>query len=216
MQSACEPVHVQLDLDDSSVAVINRTYLPRAGLHYQVEVTGLDGTSLYKQGGAVSLDTTEVKMVLSLKELLRQTKGISFVALVLKDTKGGTISRNLYWMSPRHDFSGLRGMPAARVQVKVLKTAKTPHNREWTLQFSNGSGKLAFFLNPQLTKGGEEILPSYWSVNYFSLAAGESITVTVSCPEEALKGAGGTGGSVKPSLQLKLEGWNVREQWTGL
>jgi hypothetical protein len=228
MQNACEPVHVQLNLDDSSVVVVNRTYHSKPGLHYQVGVTDLAGASLYKQEGVISLDTTEVKKVLSLRELLAQTRGISFVSLTLKDANGAVLSRNLYWMSPGHDFQSLRQMPSARVQVKVLKTAKTLHNREWTLQFSNVSGKLAFFLNPQVIKGGEEVLPSYWSGNYFSLAAGESITVTVSCPEEALgagkaadakaspEGLGGMGGGGRSSLQLKTEGWNVKEQWVGL
>ncbi len=59
--------------------------------------------------------------------------------------------------------------------------------------------KLLFFINPQLWNDAEEIMPSYWSSNYFSLAPGEKISLTVSCPKAlTLK---------KP--HLKVEGWNI-------
>ena len=203
MQRACEPVHIQLNLDDSSVAVVNRTYRRQPGLSYQAEVQGLNGNLLYKQQGTVSLDTTDVREVLPLTEILRKTSGISFVVLSLKDGQGRQLSHNVYWLSPGHDFKGLKQMPAAQVAVKVLKEEKTKTEQVWTLQFRNGSGQLAFFLNPQLIRGGEEVLPSFWSDNYFSLSAGEVRTVKVSCPL-----AGKTGGKTS----LRLEGWNVIEQ----
>ena len=200
MQRACEPVHIQLNLDDSSVALTNRTYIKRPGLQYEAEVVGITGTSLFRQQGHASLDTTDTKEVLSLKNILQQTTGISFVLLRLKDARGRTISQNVYWMSPGHDFTGLRQMPAARVGTRVLATEKKGGYVYWTLAFTNGSSQLAFFLNPQVIKDGEEVLPSYWSDNYFSIPAGKSITVKVSCPVAKLTGA---------VPQLRLEGWNI-------
>jgi hypothetical protein len=64
----------------------------------------------------------------------------------------------------------------------------------------NPSSQLAFFLNPQVIAGGEEVLPSYWSDNYFSVPAGQAITVKVSCPVAALQGR---------TPELRLEGWNI-------
>ena len=207
MQRACEPVHVQLNLDDSSVAVINRTYQRQSHLSYRAELLGLDGASLYKGQGVVSLDTTDVREVLPLADLLRKTSGISFLVLTLRDNRGQLLSHNVYWMEPRHDFTKLRQMPAARVQVKVLKEERKGADRTWTLQFTNVSKQLAFFLNPQLIKrggdvlkGGEEVLPSFWSDNYFSLTAGETRIIQLSSPVAALSGG-------RPSL--RLEGWNL-------
>jgi Exo-beta-D-glucosaminidase Ig-fold domain/Glycosyl hydrolases family 2/Glycosyl hydrolases family 2, TIM barrel domain len=210
MQRACEPVHIQLNLDDSSVALINRTYQKQTGLIYKAEIWSMDGRSLYKQLGNAGLDTTDTREVLSLAELLRKTQGISFVLLTLKDRQGNPISHNEYWMSPKHDFTTLRKMRTARVTVKLIKAEKgirgeaTPgKNDSWTLRFTNVSDQLAFFLNPQVTQGGEEVLPSYWSDNYFSIPAGQTITVTVSCPEAVL-------GKTNP--RLRLEGWNLASQ----
>ncbi|HLZ88701.1 MAG TPA: hypothetical protein VKQ52_15705, partial [Puia sp.] len=200
MQRACEPVHIQLNLDDSTIAVVNRTYLKRPGLRYHVEVVGMTGATLLKQEGQVSLDTTEVKEVLPVRSLLRQTQGISFVLLQLRDKEGRTLSRNVYWMSPGHDFADLRQMPSAHVQATVRSSEKKDGYAGWTIRFTNVSTRLAFFLNPQVIAGGEEVLPAYWSDNYFSIPAGESITVKVSCPTAALAGR---------TPQLRLEGWNI-------
>jgi len=199
MQRACEPAHIQLNLDDSSVAVVNRTYIKRTGLHYDVQVISINGTTLFTQQGQTSLDTTDVKSLISVREVLRATQGVSFVLLHLRDAQGRTLSRNVYWMSPGHDFLALSHMPSGRVQAKVLATVKKEGYTSWTLQLSNVSSQLAFFLNPQVVKDGEEVLPSYWSDNYFSIPAGQSVTVKASCPTTL------TGD--KP--QLRLEGWNI-------
>jgi hypothetical protein len=103
-------------------------------------------------------------------------------------------------MSPGHDFADLRAMPAASVTAAVASTARKDGYASWTIRFTNASSRLAFFLNPQVIVKGEEVLPSYWSDNYFSIPAGQSITVNVSCPLAVLDGQ---------EAQLRLEGWNI-------
>jgi hypothetical protein len=196
-------VHIQLNLDDSAVAVVNRTYIPRRGMRYEAEVVAMTGASLLKKSGTISLDTTDVKEVASLRSLLRETTGVSFVLLRLMDKEGKPLSQNVYWMSPRHDFTELRAMPSARVHATVSAVEKKAGYAAWTIRFTNVTSGLAFFLNPQIVAGGEEVLPSYWSDNYFSIPAGQSITVRVSCPMTGLAGR-------RP--QLRLEGWNIRPQ----
>jgi hypothetical protein len=203
MQRACEQVHIQLNLDDSAVAIVNRTYTKRPSLQYEVQVVGMTGSSLFRQQGRAGVDTTAAKEVLSLKQVLSQTQGVSFVLLRLGDDQGKTISQNVYWMSPGHDFADLRAMPSATVQSTVLSTEKKDGYFWSTIRFTNVSSKLAFFLNPQLIAQGEEVLPSYWSDNYFSIPAGQSITVKVSCPLAALAGQ---------APQLRLEGWNIKAE----
>jgi hypothetical protein len=200
MKRACEAVHIQLNLDDSAVALVNRTYTKRPNLRYEAEVIGMTGRSLFKQEGHATLDTTDVREVLSLRDILRQTEGVSFVLLDLKDETGKTLSQNVYWMSPGHDFADLRAMPSATVRTTVTGMRQQGAFTEWTLQFTNTSPRLAFFLNPQVIRNGEEVLPSYWSDNYFSIPAGKSITIKVSCPATELTGA---------VPQLRLEGWNI-------
>ena len=93
-------------------------------------------------------------------------------------------------------------MPRASVGTEVLSSRKTAREIVYTLRFRNTSGNLAFFLNPQVLAGGEEIMPSFWSDNYFSLEPGASTTVSVSVPLEKASGV----------LSLVTEGWNTGRQ----
>jgi hypothetical protein len=46
----------------------------------------------------------------------------------------------------------------------------------------------------------EEVLPSYWTGSYFTLAPSESTTISVSCPVTQLKGK-------KPHIMVS--GWSI-------
>ena len=94
-------------------------------------------------------------------------------------------------------------MPQTQVQATVLKSEKLNTETKWTVKLTNSSKLLAFFIHPQLISDGEEVLPSYWSANYFSLAPGESITLTVNANSSQLK---------SKNKEILLEGWNIDKQ----
>ncbi len=194
MQRACEPLHVQLNLDDTTVAVVNRTYLAVRGLSVHARVFSPEGLVLIDRTVSTSADTASAKEVLP----LALPSGVSFVSLEL--SRGGrVVSSNLYWMAPNHDFTSLRGMASANVTSQVLGRVRGAREIKYTIRFVNSSKILAFFLNPQVICAGAEVMPSFWSDNYFSLPPGESTTVTVSVPLEKVHGP----------LSLVTEGWNL-------
>ena len=203
MQRACEPVHIQLNLDDSVVAVINRTYKVQNNLSAEIKVYDLNSKLLFNQNKLINLSATDVKESVSLANILSKEKGISFVVLDLKTAGAKTISHNVYWFSPEHNFKALKGMNPADVTVKILKTGQGKNETTFTFQFTNTSDKLAFFINPQITENGIEILPSFWTDNYFSLSPNESTKVNVSVPNAKLKDA-------KPHLAVSA--WNVEKE----
>ena len=200
MQNACEPVHIQLNYDDASVSVVNRTYLKKTGLNCNMELFDLNGKSEYKHTERLDMDITSVKQVASLKDKIQNAAGIHFLVLNIKDDKGNPVSHNVYWLSAKNDFNTLKQMPPAKLQAKLIKSEITG-NRDnlWTYEISNTGKQLAFFINPQLWNGQEEIMPTFWSANYFSLAPGEKMVVTASCPKIL---------TLKSPI-LKLEGWNL-------
>jgi len=207
MQRACEPVHIQLNLDDSVVSIINRSYALKSALSADVKVFDLNSKLVFSQTKTINVKSTDVEKSISLADVLSKEKGISFVVLKLNNGSGKTISQNTYWFAPEHNFTSLKDMPAAKVNVKIVKTEKEKNETKWTLQFINPTDRLAFFINPQVLKNGKEILPSFWSDNYFSLAANESLTINVSVPNEKIKDA---------KLQLSVSGWNVEKALTDL
>jgi hypothetical protein len=203
MQNACEPVHIQLNALDYTITAVNRSYHLYPNLTLQADVYDLDSKLLSHQMANVNLSSTEVLEPISLSKDLVDTKGVKFVDLNMKNDAGKRISHNVYWISSDNDFKALNAMPKTNIQTSVLKTEKGKTETTWTMKFTNNTKKLAFFIRPQLMSDGQEILPCYWSANYFSLAPGESITVKVSCSTNLLK---------DNKQEILLEGWNIDKQ----
>ena len=201
-QNACEPLHVQLNPLDFNVTVLNRTYHTHSNLTVQADVYGIDSKLLFHQEEKISLSTTDVKEPFSLSKVLSDAKGVNFVVLNLKNASGKVISHNVYWLAADNDYKALSSIPRTQVQATVLKSEKLNTETKWTVKLTNNSKLMAFFIHPQLIIDGEEVLPSYWSANYFSLAPGESITLTVSA----------SNGLISKNKEILVEGWNIDKQ----
>jgi hypothetical protein len=202
MQNACEPLHIQLNLSNLKVTILNRKYKPASNLTATVQVFDIDSKSVFKEEAYLSMGPSEVKETTSLASVLENGKGIAFVVLNIKNSAGKIISHNFYWLAPDGDYKSLNELPETTVMAGIVKQEKGKNEVKWTIQITNNSGKIAFFIRPRLMVNDEEILPSFWSGSYFSLAPGESITVTVSCPNKFIKD--------KTTL-IRISGWNVKE-----
>ncbi len=203
MQNACEPVHIQLNLSNLMVTVINRTYMPVQGLTSTVDVFGIDSKSIFHNEKSLNLSGTEVKETTSLTSVLSGSAGIKFVVLNMKNNRGKIISHNVYWLSNDQNYTSLNDMQRTIVEMKVLNSEKGKSEDSWAIKISNNTDKIAFFVRPQLMIDNEEVLPSYWSSGYFTLAPSESTIVTVSCPVVKLNGR---------NPVIKISGWNVDQK----
>ncbi len=183
MQNACEPVHIQFNQDDSTAAVINRRHHGTGNLIAEVSIYNSKSQLLKSlKADEIKLDSAGTKEVIPLKETLADIKGMVFVVLNLKNTAGKVISHNAYWLSSNNDFRALNKMAGTKLETKVLSSEKSKSENKWTLQITNNSDKVAFFVRPQLMRNGDEVMPSYWTNNYFTLAPHEHVTVSVTAP----------------------------------
>jgi hypothetical protein len=200
MQNACEPVHIQLNQNNHKVMVINRSYKKVSGLKAVADVYNLDSKSVFHETIDVAMESTDVKETSSLDQVLKNSDGISFVVLNLMNSEGKVISHNVYWFSPDNEYKSLGSMKTASLHASVTGEINGKTDNSWEIQVSNKSDRIAFFIRPQIIADGEEILPSFWSKSYFTLAPGESTNAIVTCPAAELKGK---------SPALKISGWNV-------
>jgi len=203
MQNACEQNHIQLNISNLKVTTLNRTYKSLANVTAHVEVFNLDSKSIYSEEAIFNLGPTEVKETTDLTSVLQKEKGVVFVVLNLKNSAGKVISHNVYWLAGDADYKTLNSMQKTSVQAKLSAVQKEKSQNSWTIQITNTTTKIAFFIRPQLMLDGEELLPSYWTSNYFTLAPNETTTVSVGCPLAKLNG--------KTPL-IKISGWNVDQQ----
>lgn len=204
MQNACENVHIQLNTRDLYVEILNRTYKPADNLTVRIEIFGPDSKVKFSKKETISLGATEVKRSETLSEYLSSPGEVNFVVLNLLDAGGKTVSHNAYWIAADNNFTSLDNLPATKLETKITGKLTMANETRWTIEVSNKSEKIAFFINPQIFSGEEEVAPTFWSDNYFTLAPGESITVTAGCPPESFKGG---------NPVLKIEGWNVEENF---
>ncbi|HEX2968376.1 MAG TPA: beta galactosidase jelly roll domain-containing protein [Bacteroidales bacterium] len=200
MQNACEPVHAQLNIATNKVMAVNKTYKDVTGLTLTADVYGIDSKQVFHEEKALSLSATEVEETSDLSSVISKNAGLSFVVLRLKDRSGKAVSYNTYWLAPGNDCKALNDMPQAEVNMKITGSSNGKADKTWTVEVSNYSAKLAFFMRPQLMSDGEEVLPSMWSAGYFTLAPSETRTITVTCPDTALNGK---------KTEVKISGWNV-------
>jgi hypothetical protein len=207
MQNAIEPVHIQLNLNNLDVLVINRTYQEVRDLVAQADIFSLDSKSLFHYQEDLSLPAASVQKSVSLAQSLKELQGVNFVVLNLKDGAGKIVSHNVYWLSKDEDFTTLNSMPETSLNVEVLKEGKNMAERSWTVHITNKSDRIAFFIRPQIMADGNEVLPSFWSGSYITLAPSESAALTVICPVAEI-------GSANPVL--KVSGWNVAAQEVNL
>ena len=203
MQNACEPVHIQLNPNDLKVLALNRTYKKADDITARIEIFALDSRLLFHEEKNISLSASDVKEVTSLSAVLSEAKGVNFVVLNLYDNKGRAISHNVYWLSKDGDYKPMNLMKKTSVEAKVLSFEKSKSEKRWTIQVTNSSDKIAFFIRPQLLLDGEEVLPTFWSVSYFTLAPSETASVSVSCPVIKLNGK---------NSEIKISGWNIGDK----
>ena len=203
MQSANEKLHVQLNLDDSVVAVVNRTYHAENNLTVDAAVYDIDGKQLFTQQTKLNIGESQVKKIISLSSILSKYTSLSFVVLNVKDVTGKLVSHNVYWFAKDHQYQSLKNIAATKLEVKIIKKETEATNTKWTIQFTNTNKQMAFFVHPKLTDSNEEIFPGYWSGNYFTLAPGETITLNATYPNATI---------ADKKLLLKLSGWNRNEE----
>ena len=200
-KKACEPIHVQLDLPDYRLAVINTTRDARPRLSLRTRVLALDNRVLEERTDALDAAANAVTPLrpLDLARHLEKDRTV-LVSLVLTDAQGAVVSENLYWQS-KDEASQQRLNTLAPQPVSIsARTTASADERVVAVTLANHGKQAA--LNTKLTlvdAQGNRILPAYYSDNYVSLLPGEQRTVQVHYPA-----------SFAGAVSLKLRGWNVQ------
>ncbi len=205
VKKACEPLHVQLDLSNFNVAVVNTTNDPHAALLLSASVYSLENKLLFhrEEKRDAGADALTDGFRLELAPLL-SSEGIVLVNLELRNSSGEIVSRNFYWLGADNaSYRRLNRLPPASLSA----TAKSTHagddiRVQVELRNTGTTVSLANKLTLLNAADGSRILPAYYTDNYVSLLPGESRQIEI---EYAAKSANGP-------AQLALRGWNLAKQ----
>ncbi len=203
-KKAAEPLHIQLNLHDQSVYVINNKLRPVHDLKAQAWVYDLDGKLRVHQSNTVSPAANAFTKCFDLK-LPTSISKVYFVKLILRDQDNQILSDNFYWRAiDNTDFTSLDTLPPVRLGA-VARTFDAGKEYDVRAMVRNPSPTVAVAIRLKMLRSvsGTRILPAYYDDNYFSLLPGESREVSIRFSERDL-------GNEEP--RLALEGWNVVPQ----
>ena len=180
-RKACEPVHVQMNLDDHDVVVLNTTTSPLDDMKVTLTCYDLAGKKISaKTVKEISVPANSRKDLF--KAELEGINGNFIVRLVLSDRKGKVVTINDYMMRGEgtEDFKALNSVGKAQIKARKVSSQDGVLRYEIT----NTTGNIAFNLKFNLCdeKTGEIILPAYFSDGYFHLLPGEKRTLEVHSP----------------------------------
>ena len=180
-RKACEPVHVQMNLDDHDIVVLNTTASGLEGLTVTLSCYGLDGKRIStKTLKGIDVPANSRKDLF--KAELGGIKGNYMVRLILSDKKGHTVTINDYMMRGEgtEDFTSFDNVGKAQIKVRKVSSKDSVERYEIT----NTSGNIAMNLKFNLCdpQTGEIILPAYFSDGYFHLLPGEKRTIQMHSP----------------------------------
>jgi hypothetical protein len=203
-KKACEPVHVQLDLSNNDVAVVNTTRDQLHGLKVAADVYSLDSKLLLHRETVLDAAPDDVTRALALDIApFMRDDNLIFVQLMLRGKDGQVLSQNFYWRADSDaGYRSLNQLTPAKLAVTAhLGEERNTGVRQVQVDLKNVGGGVA--LNGKLgvfdAADGSEVLPAFYSDNYVSLLPGETRSITIDLPKK-VEGH---------RLRLNLRGWNV-------
>ncbi len=201
VKKACEPVHVQLDLSDYSVSVVNTTMDPTPGVTITANVYSLDNKSLLHHEERKDAAANSATPGFKLELLPLMATDVVLVKLELHNSAGQLLSDNLYWLGVKSAaYRQLTRLPAANVVASATWSRSGETNRVHVqLQNKGATAALENKLTLMNASDKTRILPAYYSDNYVSLLPGESREIEIEYPASVAKG----------EPQVNLRGWST-------
>jgi hypothetical protein len=166
-----KPLHLQLNLNDSSMMVVNQTTANSPNLVAEATLFDLHGRNIgqvrYKLQVAANSKIKAGNLFTGAKP-----EGFYFVRLRLKDQQDRVMDENLYWLTNNEtDWQQLKQLKPVK---PLLKTRKESAGRV-IATVSNPTNETAFFIRLKMKnkKQNELALPVFFEDNYFTLFPGE-------------------------------------------
>jgi hypothetical protein len=200
VKKACEPVHAQLNLPDFTLTVANISRTARSRLTLRTRIVSLDDRPLAERVDAVSVGANSIATLaaIDLKPVLAREE-LVLVKLELSDSRGATLSENLYWQG--RDAASQRRLLELRPQsigVSARARKSGEDTRVEVVLRNQGRAPALAAKITMLDDQGARVLPVYYDDNYVSLLPGEFRRIEVLCPAGSARCA-----------KVALRGWNA-------
>jgi hypothetical protein len=157
-------------------------------------------------------DAYGVRLTTVTADFAKSPTDLVFIRLTVKDRSGNVLGDTLYWHNWKDymHYESLNRLPEVRIRAEVSKKSVVVGeigngNDQYTITISNNSSAPAVQTRIRSISSAtnKDILPVFYSDNYFSLMPGESKRVTVEFNPKYLKDG-------RPIFELS--GWNTKKE----
>ena len=186
---ANEPLHIQWNPATDEVEVVNYSAGNHPTLTAKAQVINLDGSVVWQQEATVNSteDTTEKCIKL---QFPANVSAAHFVKLYLIEN-GQVVSDNFYIRGTEEgNYQAIKEMPEVALQQNI--STRKVDDANWTgsitLKNNTQTPALMIRINVVGAADGDQILPMFYTDNYFSLLPGEEKTVTFHWKDEDTRG----------------------------
>ena len=199
VKKASEPVHVQMNLPDWKVVLVNNGLTSLRGVTVKAKVIGLDNRAIADRSATIAAPGETTSTAFTLDPAASTAQGVALVKLEASDASGKLLSTNIYWQAATDaQFQALNALAPVALGTSVT-TRVDGAETVATVSLANTTQTPA--LETKLTvinADGTQVLPAYFTDNYVSLLPGDTRTVEIRYP---------TAKAISPSITLR--GWNV-------
>ena len=201
IKKASEPLHIQWNPATDEVEVVNYSAGTHKGLTAKVQVLNMDASVAWEKEATVDSneDTTDKCIKLEFPENLSK---VHFIKMTLTED-GKVVSDNFYHRSlEENNYQDLCQL--AKVALQSATTVDKNADGTWSavsvIENKTSTPALMIRLNVVGGKDDQQILPVFYSDNYFSLLPGEKKEVRMSWRDEDTRGNEG---------KVLITGYNV-------
>jgi hypothetical protein len=170
-KKACEPIHIQMNINDSKIVVINTSLKSYSELSASLNIYDLAGKKLFNKTVKTNAPANKLSECFT-AELPGALPGIYLIRITLSEGKT-VLSQNDYWKSTKEggSFDEFNKTAATRLTAKIVKQ----ESGKVTFIVSNPTKSTIIGLKFNLRdlKSGKIILPAGFTDGYFTLLPGE-------------------------------------------
>jgi beta-mannosidase len=205
VKKACEPVHIQVNMNDWHIMVINHTPAEINGLKATIKIFNMDATLKAAAAMDVSAKTSGVTDLGPIA-FPDDLSPVHFVKLELLNAKGQIISENFYWRPVAGQPSNLQPlqlMPKVTLEASgIRRDTRDMCIIDVTIKNPTKSMALMTHLQLRNAANNQRVLPAIYSDNYLSLLPGEHRIIRIEARKSSLSGG---------EPLIAIDGWNVTD-----
>jgi hypothetical protein len=196
-KKACEPLHVQMNLHDQKVIVINSALESYQNLKVILKLYDLEGTAFYTKVQQVSIGTNQKVEAFTPDLSTVNLPSVYLARLEIENNKKEVLAENDYWKTNSTTIN----YEAFNQLSKVTLVGKQISNQKgitvFEIQNNTTTPAIGIKLN-LIDDKGMIVLPAYFSDGYFTLLPGEKKIVRVGYNESSNK------------YNIKADGYNIK------